>query len=527
MDELRYTDTNAADDASGRAFGLEGNLHVPVLIAVVGSVALFGGFSLLLHWKPLSAGLAAGIPLLLVVGWVVVLRNGRPAGFDRDLVDHWVGGGHFTRGVAGETNARSHARAPDARFVEDMLFFGAPERGAVVAKGFLMEPPDLRGASIARLNAFQDQVRGLLAAIGPGRRMQIVSSFDANFGTELQAFHDATLKMESALVRRVRNERVMRYLPRVRSHGLRRERLALFLTIEVAAAAPLLITRDRLELRYSAVLRELQGEFEEFERVLRNAFGPETAIRAMDDEAHFRLLHAFLNPSSRRRGPQDPQPVFAVDASLQENCYLGEGVGQTDGGFYYDGHWHAMLTLSRWPQRTRPGIAIHLTGLPFLEYAITVNVMPALTRLEIQKEEKAAERLRGEYAETPRPSLLAALRKKERKVEQLSGGFTRPFHVTYIIRVWAASKEVLRERVAAVQAAINVMDGAQYFECTLPSTAKKLFFASWPGWTHSSGLCAPRAAASRQLPPRRPRCRRVASRARRSRRRRRRKLRIW
>lgn len=30
------------------------------------------------------------------------------------------------------------------------------------------------------------------------------------------------------------------------------------------------------------------------------------------------------------------------------------------------------------------------------------------------------------------------------------------------------------------------MDGAQSFECALPTTAKKLFFSSWPGWTHSS-----------------------------------------
>jgi type IV secretory pathway VirB4 component len=30
------------------------------------------------------------------------------------------------------------------------------------------------------------------------------------------------------------------------------------------------------------------------------------------------------------------------------------------------------------------------------------------------------------------------------------------------------------------------MDGAQYFESALPTTARKLFFATWPGWTHSS-----------------------------------------
>jgi len=486
MEILRQTDTNASDDASGRAFGLDGNLYVPVVIGLVVAIALFAAFTLLLRWNPLPAGLAAGIPLLLVVGWVALLRNGRPAGFDRDLAEYWMDRGHFGRAVEGETVARSHARAPEARFVDGMLVFGAPERGAVVAKGFLVEPPDLRGASVARLNAFQDQVRALLAGVGPGRRLQLVTTFDADFGRELQAYHDATLRMDDSVVRRVRNERLLRYLPRMRSHGLRREKLAVFLSIEVQASPGLLATRETLRSRDRAVLAELAGQFEEFRGTMQNAFGPETVIRPMDDEAHFRLIHSLLNPSVSRRGPQDPQPVFDPDGSLQENCFLGEGVGQPDGGFYHDGHWHAVLTLSRWPQRTRPGIAVHLTSLPFLEYAITVNVAPAVTKREIRREEQAAERLRGEYAESARPSLLVALRKKERKVEQLSGGFTRPFHVTYIIRVWAESKEVLRERVAAVQAAINAMDGAQYFECALPTTAKKLFFASWPGWTHSS-----------------------------------------
>ena len=68
---------------------------------------------------------------------------------------------------------------------------------------------------------------------------------------------------------------------------------------------------------------------------------------------------------------------------------------------------------------------------------------------------------------------IVALRKKERKVEALSGGFARPFHVTYLIRVWADTREALREKVAAVQAAIHGMDGTQYFECALPTTVKK------------------------------------------------------
>ncbi len=161
-------------------------------------------------------------------------------------------------------------------------------------------------------------------------------------------------------------------------------------------------------------------------------------------------------------------------------------MGQPEGGFVLDGHHHAILTLARWPQRTRPGLITHLTGLPFLDYAVTVTVTPGTPRQEIQREEKAVARLQGEYASKPRPSLLVALRKKERKVEALSGGFARPFQVTYVIRAWAPTREALREKVSALQAAIHAMDGAQYFECALPASAKKLFFGSWPGWTHSS-----------------------------------------
>ena len=108
-------------------------------------------------------------------------------------------------------------------------------------------------------------------------------------------------------------------------------------------------------------------------------------------------------------------------------------------------------------------------------------VTPSDAAGEIRREEKAVERISGEYAEARRHSLLVALRKKERKIESLAGGFVRPFAVTYIIRVWARSPEVLRDRVRAVQQAIHGMDGAHYLECTLPTTAKKLFFASWPG----------------------------------------------
>jgi hypothetical protein len=97
MTELHQTDTNAADDSAGRAFGLEGNLYLPVLLAVFGALALFAVMGVLLRINYLVAGGAVAVPLAAVLGWVLLLKQGKPAGYDRDLIEHWLGGGNFTR----------------------------------------------------------------------------------------------------------------------------------------------------------------------------------------------------------------------------------------------------------------------------------------------------------------------------------------------------------------------------------------------------------------------------------------------
>lgn len=379
---------------------------------------------------------------------------------------------------------KPHDHAPNGIRAEDLLVYGSLERGAIAVRGFLLESADQRGASFDRLNALQEQVRGLLALAGPGRRLQFQWSCDADYREELQRYHAATQQLADPVARRVRNERFARYWSRIQARELRRERLALFLSIEITQYGGNLRTRAGLRAHYGRVLDQMRAQFDEFAATIGGIFGSELTVRPMDDRDHARVLWRFLNPSlaALTEGPTEFDPALTI----QETAWHGEGVGQPEGGFFLDGQFHAVLTLARWPQHTRPGIVTHLTGLPFLDYAITVNVTPAAARQEIRREEQAVERLQGEYAEQPRPSLLVALRKKERKVEALSGGFARPFHVTYVVRVWAPTKEALREKVAAVQAAIHAMDGAQYFECALPTTAKKLFFATWPGWTHSS-----------------------------------------
>jgi hypothetical protein len=97
MNELRQTETNAADDSSGRAFGLDGNLYLPVLFATVGAFGLFAVLTLLLKLGVVGSGVAAGLPLAGVIGWALCLKQGKPAGYDVDFLQQCLGGGDFSR----------------------------------------------------------------------------------------------------------------------------------------------------------------------------------------------------------------------------------------------------------------------------------------------------------------------------------------------------------------------------------------------------------------------------------------------
>jgi hypothetical protein len=107
--------------------------------------------SLWLHtnWAMAAAGSRRCRPghCAIMGGW---LKHGRPAGYDRDKLEDCCGGGDFTPGAVPASRAKATTMRSDGRLVDDMMVFGSPDRGGVVAKGFWLEPPDLRGASIAR-----------------------------------------------------------------------------------------------------------------------------------------------------------------------------------------------------------------------------------------------------------------------------------------------------------------------------------------------------------------------------------------
>lgn len=375
---------------------------------------------------------------------------------------------------------------PNGFFADGMMVYGPLGKGGLASKGFLLRNTDGRGAGSSHLNAQQDKIRNLLALFGDNLWAQIQWSCDGDYRPELTAAYREIEQIADPAIRRVRLRYWRRHWKKLLARALRREQLVLFLIIRIAAQSGPLLTQQALIGYYEKLLAQLRTQFEELADTLRMIFGADTTVTPMDDLAHFTYCAKFLNPSFAERFDLDYAAQFNPALSIQENCWNGDGVGLPRVGFHLDGRYHSVFALKRWPSHTSPGLIYRLTGLDFQDYQITVDVEPLPSKREVDKEEKSIERLRGEYRDTERHSLLVAIGKKERKIESLSTGFIRPFAVTYIIRVWDETEQGLAAKCGAIKNAINGLAGAQYYECSRPSTAKKLFFASWPGWTHAA-----------------------------------------
>ena len=93
--ELRFTETNSADDSAGKTWGLEGNLFWFVVggafVSVVTLLLLFSVW----HWNLLSAAVPALIPISLALLDALAFRQGKQSGYDIDLFELWLKGAGF------------------------------------------------------------------------------------------------------------------------------------------------------------------------------------------------------------------------------------------------------------------------------------------------------------------------------------------------------------------------------------------------------------------------------------------------
>src|ERR1700730_18751326 len=107
--ELRFTETNSADDSAGKTWGLEGNLFWFVAGGAFAAVIMLLLLFSIWKWPLLSAAVPALIPLGLALLYALALRQGKPRGYDVDLFELWLTGTGFGPKPSRETTSPTSA----------------------------------------------------------------------------------------------------------------------------------------------------------------------------------------------------------------------------------------------------------------------------------------------------------------------------------------------------------------------------------------------------------------------------------
>ena len=106
MTELRLTDTNAADDSAGSVWGLDGNLFMPVVASAafsIGVILMLFSFLHVVWWVSFPLGTA---PVGGTLTYVLLFKQGKPPGYDRDLFEFWIVGRAFGFNAGDQLTAR-------------------------------------------------------------------------------------------------------------------------------------------------------------------------------------------------------------------------------------------------------------------------------------------------------------------------------------------------------------------------------------------------------------------------------------
>ena len=93
--ELRFTETNSADDSTGKTWGLEGNLFWYLVGGGFASVITLLLLFSVWRWSFVAGLIPAAVPLALTLLYILAFRQGRPAGYDTDLFELWLKGAGF------------------------------------------------------------------------------------------------------------------------------------------------------------------------------------------------------------------------------------------------------------------------------------------------------------------------------------------------------------------------------------------------------------------------------------------------
>lgn len=100
--DIRFTDTNSADDSKGKTWGLDGNLFWYLIGGSFGSVVLMLLLFSAYHMSFAAATAVAIVPLALTLIYIFAFRQGKPPCYDVDCLEYWL----FGKGFSAETQSK-------------------------------------------------------------------------------------------------------------------------------------------------------------------------------------------------------------------------------------------------------------------------------------------------------------------------------------------------------------------------------------------------------------------------------------
>lgn len=100
--DIRFTDTNSADDSKGKTWGLDGNLFWYLIGGAFASVILMLLLFSAYRMSFVAAAAVAVIPLMLTLAYIFAFRQGKPPRYDVDCLENFL----FGKGFSPEPHAK-------------------------------------------------------------------------------------------------------------------------------------------------------------------------------------------------------------------------------------------------------------------------------------------------------------------------------------------------------------------------------------------------------------------------------------
>lgn len=369
---------------------------------------------------------------------------------------------------------------PDGFFINGLLFWGKSfSKDCLVSKGFLFEVPDIRCFSTQQACAFYEKLRLFLGELDPDYSLQIQWSVNSEYEEDLLNYEKMAPNSDCQWVQFVRQDRLNFFRAKSQNGSLRKEVLSVFLSHKCSTLPQKgLRTKEEIESFLKSESRAFLEKITRFATIVEVG-----SPKAMQDYDHYEYFLRFFDPSV-----SSAQDEYGLDLeeSILGNTLLSDGIStQKDGGVFLKlgDYYHTVLVLRKWPRFVYPGIMVQLMDALNQDFCITQNIFPLNVEKEIKKEEQAIKHLRGNVKHSGNISLQSTIENKYDKIQSLMDGYTMPYKVMTVVRVWARTLDELFSKNIALKTAIQNMNGAKYHQVNQPVQAKSLFFETFPGWT--------------------------------------------